>query len=277
MDIIKWTDKYSIDCKLRYNSLATQNNYISQVKSFLFYFKNEIEPKTISNDKIKNWLLEAKTINTRKHRLCAINSFYELTVGMPSKISKIPYPKSEKKLPIVLSVDEIQRMFDVCENKKHKVIMALLYSCSLRVSELINLKWKHIDRSRMIINIIQAKGKKDRQVGLNVKLISLLEEYYKEYKPKEYVLNGQTLLQYSETSVSQVVKQLAKKANINNKRIYTHLMRHTSATHLVENGVDINLIQKLLGHNNVKTTNLYLHISHNHISKIQSPLSSINM
>jgi len=154
----------------------------------------------------------------------------------------------------------------------------LLYSCSLRVSELINLKWKDIDRSRMIINIIQAKGNKDRQVGLNEKLLQLLEEYYREYKPVIYVLNGQgDHAQYSDRSVGEVVKQLAKKAGIDNKRVYTHLMRHTSATHMVENGIDINLIQKLLGHSNVKTTNIYTHISHNHISKIQSPLAQINI
>jgi len=145
MDILKWADKYSIDCRMKYNSSATQDNYISQVKSFLFYFKDEIEPKTITNEKIKLWLLEAKTINTRKHRLCAINSFYELTVRMPEKVSRIPYPKSEKKLPIVLSVEEIQKMFNVCENKKHKVILALLYSCGLRVSELINLIEHHLN------------------------------------------------------------------------------------------------------------------------------------
>lgn len=178
MDIRKWADKYSIDCRLKYNSTSTQDNYISQVTSFLAYFKDEVEPKSIPNEKIKLWLLEAKTINTRKHRLCAINSFYELTVCMPAKIGKIPYPKADKKLPIVLSTDEVQRMFDVCENLKHKVILALLYSCGFRVSELINLKWAHIDRSRMIINIIQAKGKKDRQVGLNEKLIQLMTEYY---------------------------------------------------------------------------------------------------
>ena len=279
MDIRKWSDKYSIDCRLKYNSLATQDNYISQVKTFLFYFKDEIEPKSISNDKIKLWLLEAKTINTRKHRLCAINSFYELSVGMKEKISKIPYPKSDKKLPIVLSIAEIQKMFNVCENIKHRVILALLYSCGLRVSELINLKWSHIDKSRMIINIIQAKGNKDRQVMLSEDLIPLLYDYYKEYKSKEYVLNGQfpeKQLQYSDRSVGEVVKQLAKKAGIT-KRVYTHLMRHCSFTHMVENGTDINLIQKLAGHNNVKTTNLYLHISHNHISKIPSPLSNINL
>lgn len=274
MDCRKWIDRYSIDCRLKYNSHSTQTNYTSCVTQFLFAFNKYREPKEIPTDEIKQWLLSATTINTRKHRLCAVKSFYQITVGMPNKIDKIPYPKSEKKLPIVLSVSEIQAMFNVCQNKKHKTILALLYSCGLRVSELINLKWEHIDRNRMIINIIAAKGNKDRQVGLNDSLIKILTEYYREYKSNIYVLNGQNELQYSERSVGEVVKQLAAKAGIN-KRVYTHLMRHTSATHMVESGVDINLIQKLLGHNSVKTTNIYLHISHNHISKIQTPLQAI--
>jgi len=279
MDCRKWVDKYSIDCKLKYNSEATRSNYISCVGIFLNHFNKYREPKEIPTVEIKEWLLLAKTINTRKHRLCSVKSFYELTVGMPNKIDKIPYPKSEKKLPIVLSVEEIQKMFSVCSNTKHKVILALLYSCGLRVSELINLKWSNIDRSRMIINIIKAKGNKDRQVMLSSDLLPLLEKYYNEYKPKEYVLNGQfpeKQLQYSERSVGEVVKQLAEKAGIN-KRVYTHLMRHCSFTHMVEAGCDINLVQKIAGHSNVKTTSIYLHISHNHISKIQSPLSAIKM
>lgn len=277
MDFRRWHEKYSIDCRLKYPSIRTQENYSCSVGSFLKYFENEVEPKSIPVESIKKWLLNFQTINTRNHKLCAIKSFYEITVGMPLKLDKIPFSKKDKRLPIVLSVDEIQRMFDVCENKKHKVILALLYSCSLRVSELINLKWSNIDRGRMVINIIQAKGNKDRQVGLNESLIKLLTDYWNEYKSKEYVLNGQFGLQYSDRSVGEVVKQLAKKAGIDNKRVYTHLMRHTSATHMVESGVDINLIQKLLGHSNVKTTNVYLHISHNHISKIQSPLANINL
>ncbi len=277
MDFTKWYNKYCTDSRLKYPSQRTQENYLCSVGTFLKYFKNEIDPTRITTDKIKEWLLTFSTINTRNHKLCAIKSFYEITVGMPLKLDKIPFSKKDKKLPIVLSVEEIQRMFDVCENKKHKVILALLYSCSLRVSELINLKWSSIDRSRMIINIIQAKGNKDRQVGLNDILIKLLEEYCKDYKPVEYVLNGQTSLQYSERSVGEVIKQLASKAGIENKRVYTHLMRHTSATHMVESGVDINLIQKLLGHSNVKTTNVYLHISHNHISKIPSNLLQIKL
>ena len=276
MDILKWQNKYSIDIQLVYNSEATRKNYKSQIWSFLNHFKNELEPKAIDNEKIKLWLLQAQTINTRKHRLCALNSFYKITVGMPSKITKIPYPKAEKKLPIVLSQDEVQKMFDVCENLKHKVILALLYSCGLRVSELINLQWSNIDRSRMIINIIAGKGKKDRQVMLSESLIPLLERYYNCYKTKTYILSGQFTDQYSATSVGQVMKQLAEKAGIN-KRVYTHLMRHNCFTHMVENGIDINLIQKLAGHSNVKTTMAYTHISGSLISKINSPLNQIRL
>jgi site-specific recombinase XerD len=279
MNYRKWIDRYSTDCKLKYNSEATYSNYVSCVKSFLIKFDNYNEPKEIPTREIKDYLLKFNTINTRKHNLCAIKSFYQLTVGMPNKIDKIPYPKSDKKLPIVLSVDEVQRMFDACDNLKHKVILSLLYSCGLRVSELINLKWCNIDRSRMIINIIKAKGNKDRQVMLSSDLIPLLEKYYFEYRSKEYILNGQfpeKELRYSERSVGEVIKQLAVKAGIG-KRVYTHLMRHCSFTHMVENGTDINLIQKLAGHSNVKTTSIYCHVSHNHISKIQSPLNQIRL
>jgi len=199
---------------------------------------------------------------------------------MPLKLDKIPYSKKDKKLPIVLSVEEIQRMFTACENLKHKVILALLYSCGFRVSELINLKWTHIDRSRMIINVVQGKGKKDRQVMLSPDLIPLLEKYWNEYKPKEYVLNGQfpeKELRYSDRSIGEVIKQLAEKAGIDKKRVHTHLIRHCFATHLVEQGTDINLIQRLLGHNNVKTTSIYLHISNNLIKSIPSPIQGIKM
>jgi len=276
MEIRKWSEKYSIDIQLLYQSEATRKNYKSQIWCFLNHFKDEVEPKAISNEKIKLWLLEGKTVNSIKHRLCALNSFYKHTVGMPSKIQKIPYPKADKKLPIVLSQDEVQRMFDVCDNLKHKVILALLYSCGLRVSELINLQWSNIDRSRMIVNIIAGKGKKDRQVMLPEVMIPLLEKYWKCYQTKTYILSGQFTNQYSATSVGQVMKQLATKAGIN-KRVYTHLMRHNCFTHMVEKGIDINLIQKLAGHNNVKTTMMYTHISDSLISKINSPINQIRL
>jgi len=275
MNLEKWISRYKTDVAMKYSSEATKENYTSGVKSFLVKFDNYSEPKEIPTQDIKEYLLNFKTINTRKHNICAIKSFYKLTVGMPNKIDKIPYPKSDKKLPVVLSVDEIQRMFDVCENKKHKAILALLYSCGLRVSELIDLKWSHIDRSRMIINITQAKGNRDRQVPLSNDLIKVLEDYYKEYKSEEYVFNGQKSLQYTDRSVGEVIKQLAEKAGICNKRVYTHLIRHCSATHSLESGVDISIIQKILGHSSQRTTQIYTHISHNLISRVNTPLSQI--
>lgn len=277
MNISEHIGNFIQEATRRNYSQNTVNNYVSCLKLF-FGESAKDHPKNINESDIKLFLSKFKEPNTQRNYHSAIKKFYDICLGQKNKFKFIPYAKKNSKLPIVLSVEEIQKMFDVCENKKHRVILALLYSCSLRVSELINLKWKDIDRSRMIINIIQAKGNKDRQVGLNGSLIKLLEEYYKEDKSIIYVLNGQSdRAQYSERSVGEVIKQLASKAGINNKRVYTHLLRHTSATHMVEEGTDINLIQKLLGHSNVKTTNMYLHISHNHISKINSPLQKINL
>jgi site-specific recombinase XerD len=276
MNIPKWRDLAWKDLQLKYNSEATVKNYHSCINQFLSHFKDEIDPQHIDNGKIKEWLLGAKTINTRKHRLNALRFFYLTTVGMKNKVHQIPYPKADKKLPIVLSQSEVQSMFDVCGNAKHRVILSILYACGLRVSELINLKWEHIDRSRLVINIIQAKGNKDRQVPLPLILIPLLEKYWREYKPKVYVLNGQNSLQYSERSVGEVIKQLAEKAGIK-KRVYTHLMRHNCFTHLLESGVDISIIQKIAGHSNPRTTQIYTHISHNLISSVNTPLNNIRI
>ncbi len=277
MNIGKYVQMYSEDLKLKNYAKSSIENYCSQVSLFLAYFNEKVtKPSEINESQIKEWVLLANSINGRKHRISAVKLFYQLTGKQPLKFKHIPYPKKDKKLPIVLSIAEIQKMFDVCENKKHKAILSLLYSTGLRVSELINLKWKDIDRSRMIINVIAGKGMKDRQLPLNQVLIDVLTDYYKEYKSKEYVFNGQFDLQYSDRSVLHVVKHLAEKAGIN-KRVYTHLIRHCTMTHLVEQGLDINIIQRLCGHSNVKTTATYLHISHNLISSIQSPLNNIRI
>lgn len=275
MNIFEHTDNFVQEMKRRNYSQNTIDNYSSCIKYF-FGQSAKTHPKNINENDIKEFLGKFKEVNTQRNYHSAIKKFYDVCLGQKDKFKYIPYAKKNERLPIVLSVDEIQKMFSVCENIKHKVILALLYSCGLRVSELINLKWVHIDRSRMIINIIQAKGNKDRQVMLTPQLIPLLTKYWNEYHSKEYVLNGQFELKYSDRSVGEVVKQLATKAGIN-KRVYTHLMRHCSFTHMVENGTDINLIQKLAGHSNVKTTSIYTHISHNLISKIQSPLNNIKL
>lgn len=250
-------------------------NYSSCIDVFLSTIKKD-HPKNINEQDIKNFLSNCIKANTQRNYHSAIKLFYDICLNQKQKFKNIPYTKVDKNIPIILSVEEIQSMFNVCENKKHKLMLALLYSCSLRVSELINLKWKDVDRSRMVIYILNAKGGKDRQVGLNQSLISLMEDYYKEYKTQSFIFSGQFGEKYSDRSVGQVVKQLAKKAGID-KRVYTHLIRHCSASHLLDGGLDINMIQRWLGHSSVKTTSIYLHTSHTTISKIKSPLENISL
>lgn len=277
MNIPKHTEIFAKEMTRRGYSKNTVTNYISNIQCFFKHFEKVEHPLHLNENDIKEYLGNFNEPNTQRSHHGSIKLYYNICLGQKEKFKYIPYCRKSKKLPIVLSVEEVQRMFDACANLKHRTILAILYSCGLRVSELLNLKWIHIDRSRMVINIIQAKGAKDRQVPLNDILIKLLTEYYHEYKPVNYVLNGQNSEQYSERSVGQVIKQLACKAGIDNKRVYTHLMRHTSATHMLESGVDLNLIQRLLGHSSVKTTAIYAHVSHNLISKIQSPLSAISI
>lgn len=273
MNISEHTQFFIQEMKRRNYSEQTIENYASCVSKF-FIQSDKDHPKNINESDIREFLIKFDQPNTQRAYHSAIKKFYSICLNQKDKFKYIPYCKKSNKLPIVLSVDEVQRMFNACTNLKHKVILAILYSCGLRVSELINLKWSHIDRSRMIVNIIQAKGKKDRQVALPENLITILEKYYYAYKPKEYVLNGQNSLQYSDRSVNEVIKQLAESACIK-KRVYTHLIRHCAFTHMVEMGTDINLVQKIAGHNNVKTTMIYTHISDRLISKIQSPIAGI--
>lgn len=277
MNIPKYLNQYRKDLEFKKYSKNTIENYYSQVSCFLHYFDGKFtEPAKINETELKDYISKGNTTNSVKHRISALKLFYVYTIRQPLKFKYIEYPRPNRKLPIVLSQDEIQRMFDVCTNLKHKVILALLYSTGMRVSELINLQWKHIDRSRNIINIIAGKGNKDRQVMLSSDIIPLLESYWYQYHTKTYVLAGQFSEQYSKKSVLEVIHQLSGKAKIN-KRVYTHLIRHCSFTHLVEAGIDINHIQRLAGHSNVKTTMGYLQISSNLIASIQSPINSIKL
>lgn len=251
-------------------------NYVSCVERFLNHFTDRPQPKAINESDIKAYLSQFKEHNTQRAHHGAIKCFYKYVIRQPEKFKFIEYCKRSRKLPIVFSVEEIQRLFNACSNLKHRAIIALMYSTGLRVGEVIALKIENIDSSRMVINILNAKGGKDRQVMLNQNLLDLLRNYFKEYRPKEYLFNGQNSLQYSERSIAQFLKHYAEKAGLS-KRIYPHLIRHCSFTHLVEAGTDINIIQRLAGHQSVKTTNLYIQTSHTLISRINSPLSQIQL
>lgn len=255
-------------------SNATIKNYASQVRLFLNEFKDRDRARNITAKEIEEYLLTKIQINTRKHARCGINAFYKLVINQPEKLRLIPWPKKEQKLVEFLDVTEVQKILSVFENIKHKCIIMLMYGSGLRIGEVINLKPSHIDSQRMIINIIQGKGKKDRVVQLDESLLKILREYYTKYKPMNYLFNGQSADQYTQRSVNEFLKTYAKKAGIK-RNVHAHLLRHSFSTSLLEMGTDIRIIQKLLGHNSIKTTLRYTHVSTSLIQRTPSPLSLI--
>jgi site-specific recombinase XerD len=188
--------------------------------------------------------------------------------GLEKKYDKVSFkrPKSEKKLPRVIDKDFLLYKISKIDNLKHKAIITLTFSTGMRVSEVCNLKIENIDSKRMLIHIVNGKGRKSRFVPLSSTVLNLLREYFKEYKPKEYLFNGQFGLQYSPRSCNEIVKKYI------GKEYHFHLLRHSQATALLEAGTDLRIIQKCLGHQNVRTTEVYTHVSNQILSKINLPI-----
>lgn len=206
----------------------------------------------------------------------AIKFYYEQVLGRPVKTYYVQRPKKEKRLPEVLSEEEVASILNSIDNLKHKAILSLIYSAGLRLGELINLKINDIDSGRMVIIIRQGKGKKDRISLLSEKVLHLLREYLKVYQPREYLFEGQFFGQYSSTSVQKVFRMAKVKACIR-KPATVHTLRHSFATHLLERGTDLRYIQALLGHKNPKTTEIYTHITKKGMEKIKSPFDSLDL
>jgi len=179
-------------------------------------------------------------------------------------------------VPTVFNTDEIVRILQLTENLKHRAILSVIYSAGLRISEVINLKIKDIDAGRKQIRIEQSKGKKDRYTLLSEKTLELLRIYFKAYHPKVYLFEGADGGQYSTRSVQMFFKDICRKAGIK-KKVSVHTLRHSFATHLLENGTDLRYIQSLLGHESSKTTEVYTHITNKGFDQIKSPLDGLNI
>ena len=191
------------------------------------------------------------------------------------EIDKIHRPKRSKLLPNVLSKEEIKLILNAHSNIKHKMMLSLIYSCGLRCGELLALQPVHIDSMRNIVLLKNSKGKKDRIVPLNPKILEILRDFYKVYKPKTYLFEGQTIgLQYDARSLQLILKQALQKTGIT-KPVTLHWLRHSYATHLLESGTDLRYIQELLGHNSSKTTEIYTHVSTKSIQQIKSPFDDL--
>jgi site-specific recombinase XerD len=267
MNIPKYIDLYGKELLLKNYARNTIKNYVFQVEIFLKSQDQQFtEPSKINEAAIKKYLLQFKTRNSMCHSISALKLFYKMVIRQPLKFKYIEYPRSEKKLPKIIEKEFLLDQLNKIQNKKHKALLTLTYSTGMRVSEIINLLISDIDSKRMIIFIRNAKGNKDRIVPLSIKVLELLRDYFLEYKPKDYLFNGQFTNQYSETSCNQLVKKYI------GKQYHMHLLRHSNATALLEAGTDLIYIQKHLGHANVKTTEIYCHVSTASLQKLNLPI-----
>ncbi len=257
----------------------TIKTYSDAIKLFLryFHFKNTDE---ISNEDIiafnNDYILANRYSSSYQNQFVnAVKLFFAKIQNKQLNPELIHRPKRERKLPNVLSKEEVKAILESTNNIKHKAMLSLIYACGLRRGELLNLKFNDIDSKRNLLIIRQSKGKKDRIVPISDKVIEMLRTYYKMYKPKNWLFEGQfENTQYSEKSIQSVLKQSLEKAKIK-KPVTLHWLRHSYATHLLEGGTDLRFIQELLGHNSSKTTEIYTHVSTKSLQQIKSPFDDL--
>ena len=266
--------------RIRRYSESTIKTYLSMFTEFLYYFP-DIDPKEIPEEKIKKYLLYLVTekkvsVSYQNQSINAIKFYLEQLTGREKKNYYIDRPIKEKKLPGVLSEEEVSSLLKTIQNLKHRTILYLIYSGGLRIGETINIQVTDIDSKRRQVLIRGGKGKKDRWTLLSEKTLLILREYYKMYKPKKWLFEGEKGEQYSSRSIQNIFIKAKTKADIR-KKATVHTLRHSFATHLLERGTDLRYIQSLLGHSSSKTTEIYTHITKKGMEKIVSPLDFLDL
>ncbi len=260
-------------------SPSTIKTYKETVSTFLRFFSSKPISEINHNDLIvfnNQYIIQKNLSNSYQNQVVnALKLFFQIIENKKIVVELLHRPRREKKLPNVLSKEEVKAILEAPKNIKHQAMLSLIYACGLRRGELLNLTLKDIQSNRNLLLIRQAKGKKDRVVPISPKLIELLRSYYKEWKPITWLFEGQfPNTQYSAKSLESVLKQSLTKAKIG-KPVSLHWLRHSYATHLLENGTDLRYIQELLGHRNSKTTEIYTHVSTSIIKMIKSPFDDL--
>ncbi len=271
----EFLEKLEIELKISKNSEYTIKNYLNYNK-ILFGFTKK-QPEQITENDIKKYIAEKLNENSSSSVILFLSALkYGYSNILKNDITKdIKRPKREKKLPTVLTKEEIKKLFEVLETKKSKLMVSLMYACGMRVSELINLKIKDLDFEERIGHIRQAKGKKDRIFNIPDFLFRNLKKQAEKQREEnsEYLFSGPKG-KLSSRNLQKIVSNAAKKAGIK-KDVHCHTLRHSFATHLLENNTDIRKIQELLGHADLSTTQIYTHISTEELKKIKSPIDSL--
>lgn len=262
-------EKLKRELVIRNYSKETIKAYIYSVERFLVFSENLGLNESSVKDHVQRRLSNKNPSSVRKD-LFAIKFFFDKV--LKQKLN-LPNPKKNSPLPNILTIEEIRRMIKVTSNIKHVLIIKILYGSGLRVSEVVNLKKEDLNFDERLIHIKLAKGKKDRFVTIPSLIIDELKNYC-SLDSGNYLFESNRGGRLTKDSIQKIVQNSAKKAQIK-KRVYPHLLRHSFATHLLEQGTDLRIIQKLLGHSDIKTTQIYTHISQASIKNIKSPLDNI--
>jgi len=266
--------EYLQKLQIKRYSQSTIRTYVNCFERFINHY-NSRKVNTLNENDIRDYLsvlVEKGSSNSYINQAVnAIKFYFEIVLDMPNRYYDIERPRKEHKLPKVISKEEALAIIKHTNNIKHKCIVSLLYSAGLRRSELINLKITDIDSKRMLIRVEGAKGNKDRLTLLGQSMLEDLRAYFREWRPREWLFESPDGRQYSATSVEKIVKRAAGKAGVK-KNVTPHMLRHSFATHLLENGNDLRVIQTLLGHNSLKTTEIYTHVAINTFDKVKNLL-----
>ncbi len=278
-DLASGIKKFQDYLRARRYSDNTIKTYSEALRTFFVFLK--LKPvEYISNAdllRFHNEYILARNLSAsyQNQAINAVKLFFSKLASRHLHVELVTRPKREKRLPNVLSKEEVKRILEAPVNLKHRAMLSLIYACGLRCGELLNLLPVHVDSNRNLLLIKQAKGKKDRIVPLSLKLLELLREYFIRYRPKVYLFEGQKPgTRYDERSLQTVLKNAITKIGLR-KPVTLHWLRHSYATHLLEAGTDIRYIQEILGHQSSKTTDIYTHVSNKSIQKITSPFDQL--
>ncbi len=260
-------------------SESTIKTYAGMIRVFLQEAGNR-PVREISNDYVVDYIYrnvvdKGYSFAYQNQMVSALKLFFRVVANEEIDIEAIRRPRPEHRLPSVLSKEEVKQILTASFNMKHRTMLSLIYACGLRRSELLNLKPGDIDSKRGLLLVRRSKGYKDRLIPVSEKIIEMLREYYRTYRPAVWLFEGwQSGNQYSPTSLQKVLKQSVRKAGIR-KPVTLHWLRHSYATHLLESGTDLRYIQELLGHKSSRTTEIYTHVSVSSIQKIRSPFDDL--
>lgn len=284
------SDKYPIDVQQEKETFAqwlrfkryspnTIKCYVDALVVFLNFFKHKPIGDLTNDDVVlfvNQFILKhTYSFSYQNQIVNAVKLYFREIRKSKIEVEALQRPRREHKLPNVLSKEEVKAILQAPANIKHRTMLSLIYACGLRRSELLNLKIGDVDSKRLMLIIRNSKGYKDRQVPISDKTIEMLREYYKMYRPKIWLFEGQKSGErYSEESLAKVLKHAVNKANIR-KPVTLHWLRHSYATHLLESGTDLRYIQELLGHKSSKTTEIYTHVSQKSLQKIKSPFDDL--